>query len=182
MDAPARSARWEQELLHDAPMHTRSARGSEPGEMTQDVQHASAQVGIVQACTFNGERDGTSAMQGQEGGARGTGWYEDDSGGARVVENSPGAGRASPHSPPVELADASQTSSQAREETILRAGQGVGQEMRRGGHGFRRLQFAAGGVLRTAREAADATVLRTAREAADAAVRRAKRFFFRDEG
>ena len=145
MDAPARSARRAQELLHDAPMHTRSERGGEPGEMTQDVQHASAQVGIVQACTFDGERDGTSAMQGQEGGARGAGWYEDGSGDARGVENSPGAGRASSHSPPVELADASQTSSQTREETILRAGQGVGQEMRQRGHGFRRLRFAAGG-------------------------------------
>ena len=80
--------------------------------------------------------------------------------------------------------DASQTSSQTREETILNAGQererernyeahagqGVCQEVGRRKYGFRRLRSAVGGVLRTTREAADA------------AVQRARRFFFRDAG
>ena len=96
----------------------------------------------------------------------------------------PGAECAPVRTPSEELQDASQTSSQTGEETILNAGQererernyeahagqGVCQEVRRRGHGFRRLRSAVGGVLRTAREAADA------------AVRRAKRVFFRDAG
>ena len=82
----------------------------------------------------------------------------------------PGAGRAPPHGPAVELAVASQTSSQTRDETILRDGQWVCQEVGRRGYGFRRLRSEVGGVLRTTREAAGA------------AVRRAKRLFFRDEG
>ena len=151
-------------------MQTRSQRGSEPGEVTQDVQHASAQEGIVPACTSDGERGGDSEAQGQEGGTRGEGWCEGGSGGARVVANSPGAGRAPPHGPAVELAVASQTSSQTGDETILRDGNGVCQERGRRRYGFRRLRSAVGGVLRTTREAADA------------AVRQAKRLFFRDAG
>ena len=104
-------------------MQTRSERGGEPGEVAQAMQHASAQVGIVQACTFDGEGGGASEAQGQEGGTRGEGWCEGGSGGARAVANSPGAGRAPPRGPAVELAVASQTSSQTGDETLLRDGQ-----------------------------------------------------------
>ena len=116
------------------------------------------------------QRGGASEAQGQEGGMRGAGWCEGGSGGARVVANSPGAGRAPPYGPAVELAVASQTSSQTGDETILRDGQGVCQEVGRRGYGFRRLRSEVGGVLRTTREAADA------------AVRQTKRLFFRDAG
>ena len=121
----------------------------------------------MQACMsdVSGGRD--CEAQGGRRGMRGVGLCEEGACTTREVVGSPGAERAPVRTPSEELGDASQTSSQTGDETILRDGQ---QEVGRRGYGFRRLRSEVGGVLRTTREAADA------------AVRQAKRLFFRDAG
>ena len=141
--------------------------------LTQHVQHACAQGGLVQASTFDGSGRGACEVQGGMRGTGGTGLCEEGACAAWGVTGSPGAGRAPVRTPSVwSGAAVSKASSQvaATEETIMRGGYGVCQAEERGGSSFRRAVLGVSGVLRTTREAASATV------------QRAKRIFFRDTG
>ena len=173
VSAPARSAQRAHELAQDSPMQPWIGHVGGAGGLTQHVQHACAQGGLVQAGTFDGSGRGACEAQGGMRGTGGAGLCKEGACAAWGVTGSPDAGRAPACTPCVGSGAAvSTTSSQvaATDETILRGGHGVCQAEERGESGFRRAVLGVSGVLRTTREAASATV------------QRAKRIFFRDTG